>query len=60
MDKSRTDALTLSPHKHAQRLDDGARHTVKRRYRDAIAMLEDYPEAKAMAEAELEELHERE
>ena len=51
---------TMGKDQHAQRLDDGERHTVKRRYLDAIAMLEDNPKAKAMAEVELEELHIRE
>lgn len=51
---------TMGKDSHAQRLDDGKPYTVKARYLSAIAMLENCPEAKAMAEDELEELHERE
>ena len=53
------DRYSMGMDQHAQRLDDGRPHTVKRRYLDAITKLEKYPAAKAMAEAELQELHER-
>lgn len=46
--------------RHAQRLGHGKPHTVQKRYTSAIAVLEDHPKAKAMAEAELKELPERE
>ncbi len=46
--------------RHAQRLDDGARHTVRERYRLAIALLGDFPPAQKLAEAEREELRGRE
>lgn len=53
-------SYTLKANHHANRLGHGAHHTVKKRYLSVIAMLEDHPKAKAMAEAELEELRERE
>ncbi|NUQ13773.1 MAG: hypothetical protein HUU33_00450 [Flavobacteriales bacterium] len=51
---------TMGKDHHAQRLDDAESYTVKTRYLAAIAMLVDHQKAKAMAEAELEELRERE
>jgi hypothetical protein len=51
---------TMGKDHHAQRLDHAKPYTVKPRYLTAIEMLEGYPMAKAMAEAELEELRERE
>ena len=51
---------TMGKDRHAQRLDDGKHYTVRERYLSAIEMLEGYSMAKAMAEAELEELRERE
>lgn len=51
---------TLGKNAHNERLGDGAPHTVKRRYLAAIEKLEDFPKALAMAERELEKLHERE
>lgn len=51
---------TLKANSKAERLQDGEAYTVKARYLKAIPMLEQYPEAKALAEQELEEIRERE
>jgi hypothetical protein len=51
---------TLKANSKAERLQDGEAYTVKARYQRAVQMLEAYPEAKAMAERELEEIRERE
>ena len=42
-----------------ERINDGAVRTVKERYLMAISLLEEHPEAKAIAEAELQEVSER-
>lgn len=51
---------TNRPDSHAQRLDDAKRYTVKARYVKACEMLKEYPKALALAQAELEELADRE